>query len=185
MVGRATRPGVRRALHAGFTYLIVLFAVALLGTGLAVIGQVWHTASLHEKEAELLFAGGAIRKAIASYYQRTPGAAKAYPPSIEHLLKDPRFPDTVRHLRVLYRDPITGTQDWGLLIGPGGGIMGVYSKSEARPLKQANFAIADRVFEERTLQLQEKITYQDWQFAFPTGAVLDLRTPQSGSSRGN
>ena len=156
-----------------------------MGTGLAVMGQVWHTANLREKEAELLFAGGAIRNAIASYYRRTPGTAKGYPPSLEHLLKDPRFPDPVRHLRVLYRDPIMGTQDWGLLVGPGGGIMGVYSKSEARPIKQSNFAAGDRIFEERTQQLRDKMTYQDWQFAFPTGAVVDLRTPQSGSSRGN
>ena len=185
MVAAGTRPRSLPVHSRGFTYLIVLFAVALLGTGLAVIGQVWHTANTREKESELLFAGGAMRNAIASYYQRTPGAAKGYPPSLEHLVKDPRFPDPVRHLRALYRDPITGTRDWGLLIGPGGGIMGIYSKSEARPMKQSNFAAVDRVFEERARQLLDKMTYQDWQFVFPTGGVVDLRTPQSGSTRGN
>jgi len=42
----------------------------------------------------LLFAGNAIRQAIAAYYLATPGAFEQYPASLESLLKDPRFPDT-------------------------------------------------------------------------------------------
>jgi len=39
---------------AGFTYMTVLFVIAILSTGLALIGEVWHTSALREKEAQLL-----------------------------------------------------------------------------------------------------------------------------------
>ena len=155
---------MRAGSQRGFSYLLILFSVAIAAGGLAGTGIVWHTALQREKERELLFIGDQFRRALASYQQRTPAGAPPYPPSLEDLLKDKRFPVTVRHLRKLYRDPITGTLEWGLIAAPGGGIMGVYSKSEKRPLKRADFDLPNRVFEERTLQLGEKMTYKDWQF---------------------
>lgn len=151
--------------QAGFTYLVLLFSVAIAATGMAGTGMVWHTAAQREKERELLYVGNQIRKAIASYQMRSPTGVAVYPPSLEDLLKDRRYPTNVRHLRRIYRDPITGTFDWGLIPAPGGGIMGVYSKSEKRPLKRANFDQPDQVFEERARQLGEKMTYREWQFA--------------------
>jgi type II secretory pathway pseudopilin PulG len=165
----------------GFSYLIVLFAVAALGAGLAVAGIAWESVSVQEKETELLFIGNAYRAAIASYYERGPGV-KVFPPSLEQLVKDPRFPSTMRHLRALYRDPITGSLDWGLIPAPGGGIMGVYSLSEAAPRKRANFDFPNRVFEERSQQLKDKMTYREWQFAYPPGALIDPRLPQGGAA---
>jgi len=97
-------------------------------------------------------------------------------------VKDPRFPNTVRHLRALYRDPITGGAAWGVILAPGGGIMGVYSNSELNPLKRTNFEFPNRVFEERSMQLKEKMTYKEWQFAMPVGAFIDPRLPQSGGT---
>lgn len=158
-----------RSRNSGFSYLIVLFVVAIMGAGMATLGTLWHTASVRAKEAELLWTGGAIRAAIASYYERSPGGAKRYPPSLQDLVVDPRFPTPVRHLRRIYRDPITGTSDWGLVPAPGGGIMGVYSQIEAAPLKRADFVGPDRVFEERTVQQKEKMTYLDWQFVYLPG----------------
>lgn len=155
----------------GFSYLVLLFAVAIAGAGLAGTGIVWHTALQREKEAELLFVGNQIRQAIASYYQRTPGNLRRYPASLEELLKDPRYPTTVRHLRKLYRDPMTGTTEWGLIAAPGGGIMGVYSKSEAVPLKRVDFDSPNRIFEDRTKVLGEKMTYKEWQFAYAPPAA--------------
>ncbi len=160
---------VRRS-SQGFSYLIVLFAVAALGAGLAAAGIVWEKAGAREKEIELLFAGNAYRNAIASYYERTPGGVKTFPRSLEDLLKDPRLPVTVRHLRRMYKDPITNSLDWGLIQAPGGGIMGVYSKSEAHPVKMADFYVPNVGFEELAIQLKEKMTYQNWQFAYPAGA---------------
>jgi type II secretory pathway pseudopilin PulG len=150
----------------GFTYMLVLFLVALIGAGLAIAGDVWATAKQREREAELLFAGGAIRQAIASYYNGSPGPAKQYPPKLDDLLKDPRFPDTRRHLRQLYPDPFSGTADWALIKAPQGGIMGVASTSEAAPFKRTGFRGSDRVFEEQAVRLKEKLRYRDWEFIY-------------------
>jgi type II secretory pathway pseudopilin PulG len=148
---------------------VLLFAVAIAAAGLAGTGIVWHTALQREKEAELLFIGNQIRNAIASYYLR---GARVYPASLEDLLKDPRFPGTVRHLRKLYRDPITNTTDWGLIAAPGGGIMGVYSKSEAAPLKRAEFDAPNRGLEDRAKQLGDKLAYKDWQFVYVGAPIV-------------
>lgn len=171
----------RVAKESGFSYLVLLFAVAIAAAGLAGTGMVWHTAQQREKEAELLFIGNQFRQAIASYSARTPGNLRRYPGALEELLKDPRFPMPVRHLRKLYRDPITGTTDWGLIVAPGGGIMGVYSKSEAAPLKRAGFDLPNRVFEERTKALGEKMAYKEWQFVYI--APVAVRAPSAARPR--
>lgn len=164
----------------GFSYLIVLFAVAALGAGLAAAGIVWEKAGTREKEIELLYAGTAYRNAIASYYERTPGGVKTFPVSLEDLIKDPRLPVTVRHLRRMYRDPITNSLDWGLIRAATGGIMGVYSKSEAHPVKVANFEIPNVGLEQLAVQLKEKMTYRDWQFVYPAGVPANPGQPQPG-----
>ena len=58
-----TRSGDGAMRARGFTYLTVLFMVAILAGGLALIGEVWHTSAMREKEAELLFVGQQYRKA--------------------------------------------------------------------------------------------------------------------------
>lgn len=137
----------------GFTYLAVLFVVAIMGAGLALVGVVWHTAAVREREAELLYAGNQYRKAIERYYLSGP---RRYPSSLSDLLKDPRKPGTERYLRRLYPDPFTG-KDWGIVNAPDGGIMGVYSLSEDKPFKSANFRPRDAAFEGAA-------KYSDWKF---------------------
>jgi type II secretory pathway pseudopilin PulG len=151
---------------------VLLFAVAIMGAGMAGTGIVWHTANQREKEAELLYVGNQYRQAITSYYLRGPGNVRQYPLALEDLLKDPRQAATVRHLRKLYRDPITNTSEWGLIAAPGGGIMGVYSKSEAAPLKRAEFDAPNRALEDRAKQLGDKLAYKDWQFVFVGAPVV-------------
>ena len=58
----------------GFTYLTLLFAIAIAGIVLAKTGIDWSQDAQREKEKELLFVGDQYRHAIALYYQRTPGA---------------------------------------------------------------------------------------------------------------
>ena len=70
-----------------------------------------------------------------------------YPQSLEQLLVDKRYPMPVRHLRRLYVDPMTGAADWAVVEAPGGGVMGVYSRSEAAPRKTGNFLLKDAEFE--------------------------------------
>lgn len=145
----------------GFTYLTILFVVAIMSIGLALIGEVWHTSRVREKEAELLFVGNEYRQAIARYYLS--GPQRQYPRNLSDLIKDPRQPGTMRHLRRLYPDPITGSAEWGLVKAPDGGIAGVHSLSEATPLKVAGWRIRDAAFE-------GKGKYSEWQFAFAPAA---------------
>jgi type II secretory pathway pseudopilin PulG len=154
-------PGDRAGRHRGFTYLGLLLAVALMAAGLAAIGEVASTAAKREKEAELLFAGDQIANAIAQYAAISPGAQQ-YPPSLEDLLADKRYPNVRRHLRRVYPDPMTGRADWGLVRGTGGGIVGIHSQSMARPLKTANFPKGYESFVGAT-------TYAAWRFAPAAG----------------
>ena len=91
--------------QSGFTLIGLLFLVSVLGLLLALVGRNWQTAVAREKEAQLLFVGDQYRSALTSYYRMTPGSEKRYPPQLQDLLRDPRFPNTVRHLRRLWPDP--------------------------------------------------------------------------------
>lgn len=155
----------------GFTYLAVLFAVAILSGGLALAGEMWETSARREREAELLFVGNQYRIAIQRYFLS--GPQRQYPRSLEDLLKDPRRPTTERYLRRLYPDPLTG-ENWSLIRAPDGGILGVHSVSEARPLKTSGFHQRDAAFEgaER---------YSDWKFAH---LAPPAPSPSAGSKPG-
>jgi type II secretory pathway pseudopilin PulG len=122
----------------GFTLLGLLFLIAVLGVALAVLGTLWHSVNLREKEAELLFIGDQYRRALLSYYQHTPGDEKNYPRQLTDLLLDPRFPQPVRHLRRLYSDPISRAA-WQVLRNEAGEIIGIHSASTAMPRKIAGF----------------------------------------------
>jgi type II secretory pathway pseudopilin PulG len=148
-----------QAAQAGFTYLGVIFLVALMGMVLASVGTVASFERQREKEKELLFVGNQFRRAIQMYYERTPGPVKQYPESLEALLEDSRFPTTQRYLRKIYPDPITGKAEWGTVEAPGGGVMGVYSLSDVAPKKRAHFREADQDFEGNA-------AYSDWKFVY-------------------
>src|SRR5215831_6762883 len=123
----------------GFTYVVAMFAVAIAGALLAAGSTVWSQSRQREKEKELLFVGAQFREAIRLYYERTPGTVKRYPQKLEQLLDDRRYLSLQRYLRRIYKDPMTGSSQWGTVAAPGGGIMGVYSLSDKAPLKSANF----------------------------------------------
>lgn len=161
----------------GFTYLVLLFMVAIMGAVLAATAMVWHTLAQRDKEQELLFVGHAFRRAIGLYYERTPGTAKQYPKKLGDLLEDKRQTTLARYLRKIYSDPLTASKEWGLVPGPGGTIMGVYSRSEAAPVKTGNFDKADQEF-------AGKGSYRDWRFVYvPTQAVpATVTTPQPNAT---
>ncbi len=122
--------------QSGFTYIGVLVVVVVIG----IMAQTAVMFESHRKkvdlEAELLFRGQAYMAAIRSYYE-IEKPANSYPRSLDQLLYDPRFSHR-RHIRKLYDDPITGG-DWVVIRGADGGISGVVSSSEMRPIKQANW----------------------------------------------
>ncbi len=163
--GRSGGFRIIRSDEEGFTYLGVLIALAMLGTNLALAGVIWHFAQQRVKEGELLFIGNQFRTAIGRYYLNQLGPQKEYPKKLEDLLRDPRHPGTVHYLRKLYTDPMTGSKDWGLLKTPDGSILGVYSKSDRAPIKQANFGPSGR-------NLEHKSKYSEWKFVYLPGQPL-------------
>ena len=157
----------------GFTLAGALLLVAALGAGMAAYGEFASHAAQREKEQELLFVGNQFRQAIAAYYEGTPGAVKRFPKKLDELLQDQRHPTVRRHLRRLYADPITGKREWGLVQAPEGGIMGVYSLSQAQTIKSGAFALRDRAFEGAG-------RYSDWQFTHtPAGLAPPSQKPGS------
>jgi type II secretory pathway pseudopilin PulG len=162
--------------HAGgFTYIGLMIFIVLLGIGLALTGQVWHTSVQREKEKELMFVGDQFRKAIAAYYASNTGVGDRYPKSFDDLLRDPHRPAVRRYLRKVYADPLTGKTEWGLIKSPAGGIMGVYSLAAGRPIKQAGFA-------ERYGGFSGASAYAGWQFAY-IGADATTAVPPSADGQ--
>lgn len=148
-----------KSVQRGFTYLGLLFAVALAGVALAAAGVIWSTERQRGREKELLFIGQQFREAIASYYERSPGLVKRYPAKLDDLLKDGRFLTVRRHLTQVYLDPMTGTRTWSLIPAPEGGIMGVFSTSTAVPIKRAGFLSEFSEFEGGK-------SYAEWKFIY-------------------
>lgn len=113
--------------QTGFTYLVLLFSIAILGIGLASTGVIWSTEARLAKQRELDFIGREFIQAIESYYNATPGEVKSYPLTVDELLTDRRFLFTKRHLRKIYVNPFSNSADWQYLREPGGGIHGISS----------------------------------------------------------
>jgi type II secretory pathway pseudopilin PulG len=138
--------------------MALLAVVAVTGAMLVAVGEVYSRSAQREKEAELLFIGGEFRRAITSYYERSPGE-QHYPLTLEELVEDKRFPMPQRHLRRIYVDPMTGKADWGLVRSPDGKIMGVHSSSGVGPLKKANFSQDSKAF-------TGAAQYSEWHFVY-------------------
>ncbi len=154
----------------GFTYLGLLFFVAITAAGLASLGQAWSTAAQRERERELEFRGNEIAQAIASYLKTSPGLAQ-YPSSLDDLLADRRGPKTRHHLRRAYVDPFTGKPDWVLVPDPANpkNFSAVHSRSERPLLRQTQ---ADGT---------ATATAQDWVFAATTNraaADASIESPE-------
>jgi len=118
-------------LQRGYSYLAVLFLVALTAAGLAALGQAWSTGAQREKERELEFRGNEIARAIAAYVRATPNLSQQFPKSLDDLVVDARGLTPRHHLRRLYADPFTGAADWELVGEPGqpGAFSAVRSRS--------------------------------------------------------
>lgn len=177
--GRSSReaaetPGGRRArrfrsqekTEAGFTYLTVLVLVMVMGVALSGTGRYWSTTMKREREAELLFRGDRIRRAIEAYHR-----FGGWPRELAELVEDRRVPVVRRFLRKVYPDPMTEDGDWTLILGRGGTLRGVHSASEAVPLKTGNFPPGYENFETAE-------TYADWRFV----AGADAAPPETPTS---
>lgn len=142
--------------------------VVIMGIMLGAAGQLWRTTMKREREEELLFRGQQYKAALERWYK--PAGPGQPPPSslndLKDLLKDPRSTTTVRYLRRLYKDPVTG-KEFDVVRQPGKGIVGVMSTSEDEPLKTGGFP--------KGLEGLEGATqYRKWLFS------LDLGTSNKG-----
>ena len=161
----------------GFTYLAALLMVVVMGIMLGMIGQTWSAIMKREREEELLFRGGQIKNAIDNWYKKAPGRhALTSLKELEHLLKDPRSLQTIRYIRQLYADPLTG-EEWKVINGPVKGeaftgLVGVHSTSDAEPYKQAGFPDEYKHFE-------GKKKYSEWVFLSEKAAQLPADKPEA------
>jgi type II secretory pathway pseudopilin PulG len=159
----------------GFTYLLLLFVLALLGAGLATLGQRWQTLAQRERETELLFRAGEIRRALQSYIAASPDGA--LPRSLDPLLEDRRSDPPRYHLRRLYADPFTGRADWLLLRQADGGILGLSSRSRLPALRRAQLPVS---LENPSMPVR----VGDWRFVIdPAAASAPTTTPDPGRSK--
>lgn len=138
----------------GVSYLWAVITLAIIGIGLARLGEVWSLRQQQAREAELLRRGDAIARAIKAYVKVQGAPPK--PDSLEALVHDPRLPTPRRFLRKAYQDPMTGG-DFELIRSADGGIAGVYSRAEGVPLKQGGFP-------EEYATFANQSSYAAWKF---------------------
>lgn len=115
---------------AGFTYLGVLAAIALMGVALMAVSDVWVTTANRQKMAQLEWAGDQYAQAIGSYYYANVGSVRFYPKTVGDLIEDRRYLSIKRHLREPYPNPFTDKLDWQLIAAPDGGFRGVQTTGQ-------------------------------------------------------
>jgi type II secretory pathway pseudopilin PulG len=170
----------RRA-QGGFTYLgliVLVMVIGMVGAATLKIGALMQRTAA---ENELLETGAAFSEALRSYAAATPQGQPQQPPTLQELLKDPRFPGVRRHLRKIFIDPMTGKAEWGIVyLGDKKGVIGVYSLSTAKPFKVGNF-------DARFVNFENKQKISEWRFTaggqglVAPGAAPLLATPSPGS----
>jgi type II secretory pathway pseudopilin PulG len=149
----------------GVTYLMLMFAIVLIGIATTAAAKQWKAIVQRELEADLLAKGIEIQNALALYSATIkvgrvmPG--EVYPQTLADLTRLPK-----PFLRKVYLDPIVHGE-WEYVRAPTGGIMGVRSKSVAKPFRQREFPPAVRHFEGRT-------SYRDWIFQHPNPSSTSI-----------
>ena len=141
----------------GFAYLFLLFALALIGLLLSAFAQNWSTTTQREREADLLFIGKQFSLALTSYRKLTQNGPNA-PATLDELLEDKRFPFPVRHLRQVFRDPMTGKRDWDVQLA-NGRIISIRSRSQKHALRHT---LPDYVVVPS--DAGDTVSYHDWLF---------------------
>ena len=158
----------------GFTYLSLVILLAILGLVGAAALKVDALLARAAAEQELLEVGAAFSAALDSYAAATPQGKPTQPPSLQDLLKDNRFPTIRRHLRKIFDDPISGKAEWGITyVGDKVGVIGVYSLSQAQPLKLANF-------DARFQNFENKNHYAEWKFTANGQGALERASDLTG-----
>jgi type II secretory pathway pseudopilin PulG len=132
----------------GFTFLMAIFMVMIIGIMLGLTGQSWKTIMKREREKELLFRGSQIKEAIENWNNpkyTVPGVPPRTGPrpplmDLKYLLDDPTSTTHIRFLPhtyateldgknpkcapdcpklKIYQDPMTG-KEWTIIRGTAG-----------------------------------------------------------------
>ena len=153
-----------KAPERGFSYVGLLALIAIMGVVSAAAVQLGMVTHRRVAEEALLDVGREFSQALESYRRMTPPGKPDAPLELHQLLRDDRFPAPVRHQRKLYADPLTGKAEWGLVrADEDKRILGIFSLSEAKPVKVANFEMAFQEF-------VGKASYKQWIFRAQSGA---------------
>jgi len=100
-----------RPAEEGYNMVALVIMILLLNIAVATALPMWSTAIRREKEEELIFRGFQYAEAIRVFQQRH----GRLPVKLEELIKvEPRS------IRQLWTDPITGSDDWGIVLSAGG-----------------------------------------------------------------
>ncbi|MGB4066196.1 MAG: type II secretion system protein [Azonexus sp.] len=143
--------------ESGFAYIWVLALVMILSIGIGAVIEVDATQVRREQEVQLLAIGREFREALLHYYETlSPAGSHEYPEHLDDLVLDARRGPLRRYLRKIYHDPMTGKATWGLQL-EAGRIIGVYSLSEKRPIKQDGF-------EPEETHFKGAASYKEWRF---------------------
>ena len=170
--------------ESGYTYFGLLLAV--LGASLAVSAgaALLGNEARRDKEAELMFAGDEIRRALELYHAKNAEGPHPFPKKMEWLLRDPNQPSLQRYLRRIYRDPVHDQDvedapvasgpsgEWVVIVDANGQIVGVHSNSAREPLKRAGFPKRYEAFGQAK-------RYSEWKFIAAGGAPAE---PKAGSA---
>jgi type II secretory pathway pseudopilin PulG len=168
---RAPRRGPAQG---GYTYLALLILLAIISIAAAASAELGAIYQRRMAEKELLAIGAEFQRALQSYSSATPVGQPTQPRTLEELLRDPRYPNVVRHLRKVYEDPMTGKADWVLVMSPDGQtIVGIHSASHAHPIQISHFPVTFQGF-------ANKKSYTDWVFVARFPALTQGQRPPDG-----
>jgi type II secretory pathway pseudopilin PulG len=162
MACRADPLARRRRRAGGFTFLGLMFLIAIMALLATVAATTWAFVSQREKELDLLFVGHQYRVALTRYVAAHASERQPYPTELRQLLGGTDQLVPVRYLRRIYFDPMTGSSEWGLVRTPQGGITGVYSLSTRAPVRKRP-ASGDE-----GIEFQKALSYRDWVFRAAT-----------------
>ncbi|MBW4055090.1 MAG: type II secretion system protein [Proteobacteria bacterium] len=169
----------------GFTYILALTVVMIMGIMLGMVGQSWKTIKQRELEEELIFRGDQVAEVV--YQKMLCNNSKMDPGKVNQNLwpvnspngtilddlvigKEEQCNGTTKKFRLrpsAVLDPITNKQ-WRIVtpVGDDTRFSGVASDSMEEPLKKSFKDIYDSKL------LDEKKHYSDWQFTWELKQIV-------------
>lgn len=106
--GRSRRGGPVAGGAKGYVIIILMLAVFAIAIGMLVAVPFWQTEVRREKEEELIFRGKQYVEAVRLFTAKNPGR---FPTTLKELLEK-------KFLRKLYKDPMTESGEWMIILNP-------------------------------------------------------------------